>query len=145
MAENVCPECGGSQTCEENFHQMLFWEMEDPRLWAVHHLAVLCYYLQHPSRYSPEGLQSARELLAEFVEKGTTPATVRQQMRDEVDSGRRGWNITARPESHGAYEFPVQWEMTAGDVVAGGMGQYIERVQRWAESIHAALRAGARD
>ena len=47
-----CPECGAvlhdGETCEAYFHQMLFWEAENPANGEVHHLAVLCYHLQHP-------------------------------------------------------------------------------------------------
>lgn len=53
-ASQRCAECGAAwtngQTCEDHFHQMLFWEAENPRAGAeVHHLMVLCYHLQHPS------------------------------------------------------------------------------------------------
>ena len=73
-----CPECGasweGEQTCQDHFHHMLFWENENPTSGAeVHHLMVLSYYLQHPSLYSPEGLDEARRLLTGFLEGGPPP------------------------------------------------------------------------
>ena len=79
VAPQRCPECGASwtngQTCDDYFHQMLFWEVENPGDGAeVHHLMVLCYHLQHPSLYSPAGLSEARRLLAEFVERGLVVA-----------------------------------------------------------------------
>jgi hypothetical protein len=59
-----CPECGavrhGDTTCQDGFHQMLFWENEDPANGAVHHLMVVSYHIQHPSLYSPEGLENAK-------------------------------------------------------------------------------------
>ncbi|NLX09246.1 MAG: hypothetical protein GXY36_06285 [Chloroflexi bacterium] len=144
MAE-YCPECGAAweadQTCEDAFHQMLFWEAERPELGEVHHLMVLCYYLQHPHRYSPEGLLYAQRLLADFVEQGLTPQQVRQRSSEALGSDRRDFKITARPDEHGAYPRPVIWTMRAGDVVAAGMASYRESVRRWALSVHTALKA----
>jgi len=77
-----CPECGvqwkDEQTCRDDFDQMLYWESEDAARWAVHHLMVLCYHLQHPSLYSAEGLVAARQLLADFIESGLSPEAVRR-------------------------------------------------------------------
>jgi len=135
-----CPECGaawaGGQTCQEFFHQMLFWENEQPALGEVHHLMVLCYHLQHPSLYSAEGLRHARRLLAEFVEEGLSPQASRRRNRERVDSGRRRWRITARPGDEGRYERPIAWTMTARDVVAGGMERYLKNVEAWAKGIY---------
>src|SRR5512145_2930017 len=68
------PECNApwqeGQTCQDHFHQMLFWENEHPPLGEVHHLMVLCYHLQHPSLYAPEGLEYAKGLLVDFIERG---------------------------------------------------------------------------
>jgi len=140
----ICPECGaswaGNPTCQECFHQMLFWEAEDPPLGVVHHLMVLCYHLQHPSLMSAEGLANQIRLLADFVEGGVTPAEVRRTSRPQVDSGKRTWKITARPGDTGRHEPPVVWQMLAVDVVAAGKDRYIESVRRWAEQTHAALR-----
>ena len=85
---------------------MLFWEAEYPAYGEVHHLMVLCYYLQHPSLYSPAGLHEARRLLAEFVERGTAPFEVRQRNRDRVDSSKRDWKITGTPAAQGSYQQP---------------------------------------
>lgn len=145
MAESRrCLECGamwtGDQTCETYFHQMLFWEAEHPALGEVHHLMVLCYHLQHPSLYSPEGLIEARRLLVEFVEHGASPAEVRQRNRARVDSSRRDWKIKATATSHGSYDPPIHWSMTAADVIAGGADHYCDNVRQWARSINEALK-----
>lgn len=118
---------------------MLFWENEDPARGEVHHLMVLCYHLQHPSLYSAEGLAVGRQLLTDFVERGLSPEEVRRDNRERVDSGKRGWSITARPGNHGAYERSIVWTMTAGDVVAGGAEAYCENVRAWALAVHDAL------
>jgi hypothetical protein len=65
---------------------MLFWEAENPNYGVVHHLMVLCYHLQHPSLYSPEGLRQAITLLSDFLERGLTPEQVRKRSRNTVNS-----------------------------------------------------------
>jgi hypothetical protein len=144
-----CPDCGAPQsageTCEAHFHQLLFWEAEHPDYAAqLHHLMVLCYHLQHPGLYSPEGLIEARRLLVDFLDGGLSPQTVRQRNRARVDSGARTWTITARAGARGAYHSPVAWPMTIADVVAGGVEAYCDNVRTWAQSIHAALAAADR-
>lgn len=115
---------------------MLFWEAEFPELGEVHHLMVLSYHLQHPSLYSPEGLYEATRLLTVFLGQGAPPEMVRKQNRAQVDSSKRKWKITASTNAHGAYCRPVQWSMTAVDVVAGGAENYCVNVNRWAQSIY---------
>ena len=118
-----CPECGTAwsdgKTCQDHFHQMLFWEAENPGYGEVHHLMVLCYHLQHPSLYSPRGLSAARRLLVEFLEQGETPDEVRKRNCASVDSGKRKWKIKGTAASHGSYDLSVQWTMMAADVTAG--------------------------
>ena len=143
-SKNICPQCGAiwpeGNTCQDHFHQMLFWENENSSLAEVHHLAVLCYYLQHPGLYSPEGLAHAEGLLYEFLERGSHPQEVRQRYRTKVSSDKRIWKIKATPTSSGSYQNPVHWTMTAADVTAGGVENYIENVRLWARSILNALR-----
>ena len=145
-APQRCIECGaawtGGQTCEDHFHQMLFWEAENPRAASeVHHLMVLCYHLQHPSLYSPAGLNEARGLLMEFVEHGTSPAEVRQRNRTRLDSSQRDWKIKGTANSRGSYDRAVAWQMTAADVVAGGSENYCNSVRAWAHTMNETLRA----
>jgi len=87
---HICSECGAvlqdEKTCQDHFYQMLFWENEYPGYGEVHHLTVLCYHLQHPSLYSPEGLSGGIQLLADFVERGVTPEDSRKRSRAAVDS-----------------------------------------------------------
>ena len=134
-----CPECGAAwadgRTCADDFHQLLFWENERPELGEVHHLMVLCYHLQHPSLYSAEGLAHARRLLADFVAGGLSPAEVRQRQRGAVDSGERGWSVTARPGNRGKYERSPTWELRVQNVIAGGPNQYLKNVRLWAGAI----------
>ncbi len=141
-----CLECGATwheeQTCQDLFHQMLFWEWENeyPDYAEVHFLMVLCYNLQHPSLYSPDGLRAATHLLADFVERGVTPQEVRRQNRARVASGTRTWKITETPASHGSYDAPIPWMLTAADVIAGGADNYCESVRTWARAVYEALK-----
>ena len=135
-----CLECGAEladgRTCTDDFHQLLFWENERPELGEVHHLMVLCYHLQHPSLYSAEGLAHARQLLAEFVNEGVSPPEMRRRQRAAVDSGRRGWSVTARPGNRGSYGRAMAWSMTVEDVASGGIDSYQENAREWARLIH---------
>ncbi len=138
-----CPECGtewrDEKTCQDHFHQMLAWEWEYPGYWEVHHLMVLCYHLQHPSLYSPEGLSYGIQLLKTFVKDGTAPQEVRQRNSATVSSHERTWKITGTPAAHGAYDPPIQWTFTAAKVIANGADSYCESVQAWARSMYGTL------
>jgi hypothetical protein len=138
MMESVCPECGAAwregRACEEAFYQMGYWEM-DNRLLEVHHLMVLCYYLQHPSLYSPEGLREAQRLLVKFVAGELNPQEVVKQNNARLDSGVRTFKIKGTPAAHGAYPHAVHWTMTAVDVVNRGMHAYYASVHAWAQLV----------
>ena len=142
----LCPECGAAladgRTCADDFHQLLFWENERAELGEVHHLMVLCYHLQHPSLYSAEGLAHARQLLDAFVTEGMSPEEVRRRQRAAVDSGGRGWSITARPGNRGSYGQQPAWTMHAADVVAGGIDNYVANILTWADRVHRILMEG---
>ena len=117
--------------------------MERPELGVVHHLLVLCFHLQHPSRYSPEALAWGRETLVDFLERGVTPHDVRQRERARPSSTNRAWRVRGTPESHGAYERPMRWTLRAQDVVTGGIDAYMENVTAWARAILAELTRSA--
>jgi hypothetical protein len=119
---------------------MLFWEMANPAF-DVHHLMVLSYNLQHPGLYSPEGLNGAKQLLVDFLERGLTPSKVRQRDRDKLDSGQRDFKITGTPDSHGVYAHPVTWTMTTTEIIAGGVAAYCDNVRAWARSVYESLKA----
>lgn len=139
-----CPECradwSGGQTCTDDFHTMLFWELDD-QLYDVHHLLVLCYNVQHPSIYSPETLRWAIDVLTEFVETDLSPQALRKRIQNSVDSSVRKHKITGTPEAHGSYVHPVVWTITVADVVADGVERYYASVRAWAKAILSSLRA----
>jgi hypothetical protein len=144
----TCPECGAvwqnGKTCQDDFYQMLVWEHENPGYGVVHHLMVLCYHLQHPSLYSPQGLSGAIRLLGDFLENGVTPEQVRKRDRATVNSHERTWKIKGTPASHGVYDPPVQWTMTAANVTANGVDNYCDSVRAWARSVYGALKTAGK-
>ena len=139
-----CEECGAAQpegrTCQDDFHTLLGWETEYPGYGVVHHLTVLCYHLQHPSLYSPEGLEYAKGLLVDLLGNGKTTEDVRRENRRRVSSANRTWKVKGRDGSRGAYDPPIRWTMTAADVARDDHTRYVENVRRWAESVLLSLR-----
>lgn len=130
-----CPECGADcsdgQNCIDHFHLMGIWEL-DYQLFDVHHLMVLCYYLQHPNLYSPEALSGAMKMLVEFLEEGITPQMMRKSMSKAVDSLNRQYKIKGTAESYGEYKNPIVWQMRAKDVIQLGVDNYYSSVRSWA-------------
>lgn len=148
-----CPACGaiprGGWTCETAFHQALAWDyINEHGAWAVHHLTVLCYQLQHPQRYSPEGLAWARTQIGMIIEQGLPPREALRAVPGVFESPQAGLfaapnrkvKITSTPERYGAYPRQPSWTMTIIDCVSDGPEVYAERVRAWAASVHAALR-----
>lgn len=144
----TCPECGATEaeenTCQDRFHQMLVWEFENPGYGEVHHLMVLCYHLQHPHLYSPEGLSGAMRLLTDFVAHGLSPEKVRKYNRARVDSSTRTWKIKGTPASHSVYDPPVQWTLTSASVIENGVDNYCASVRTWARSVYETLKASGK-
>ncbi len=144
----MCPECGATwqegKTCQDDFYQMLVWEHENSGYGEVHHLMVLCYYLQHPSLYSPQGLSGAIRLLADFLENGVTPEQARKRDRATVNSHERTWKIKGTPASHGVYDPPVHWAMIAANVIADGVDNYCDSARTWARSVYEALKTAGK-
>jgi hypothetical protein len=141
---DLCAECGAAwaddKSCQDYFHQMLYWETENPGYGEVHHLMVLCYYLQHPSLYSQEGLEKAKQLLFDFVEVGIGPQDARRRGQAQVNSQNRKWKIRATVNSKGVYKTAVPWSITAKDVVDRGMNNYCESVRNWADTTFRTLK-----
>lgn len=137
-----CPVCGGAEpdggACIDHFHQMGVWELEHG-LYDLHHLMVLCYYLQHPHLYSREGLEGALRLIRRFVIDGDYVFAVRTELRPNVQQQRRDYPITARPDNYGSYPTPIVWTITASDVIAAGIDRYYESIRAWAKSVVEAL------
>jgi len=130
----ICPDCGAPEmTCETRFHEFLVKEFEDSSYGAVHHLTVATYMLQHSSKLTREGWLHERELLREFLVENKSPAFIRKQNKDLVDSGKRKFKIKSRNG------LPVinktAWTKTILDVRMENAQVYYEDVTAWARSV----------
>ena len=139
-----CEECGAplppGESCRDYLNQMIVWDFDDfTGVGQIHHLTVISYNLQHPSLYSRKGLEYAKTSLLEFSKNPT--AYTKHGMHDlkTLSSDVRDWKITGTAADHGNYEEKPVWTMRASDVVAGGLGNYVENVKRWSSSIIEAL------
>lgn len=132
----TCPQCGAyfpsEETCEDRFNLSQVTELEQPAYYAVHHLSVPCYMLQH-NAYSREGWIEVWKLLAKFVHEGWTPAMARRQSRVSADSGQRTWSFTKGAKLPGVEE--IIWSMTIADVRLDTAEAYCEDVRQWARQI----------
>lgn len=129
-----CPECGApDQLCQTRFDEFLVLEFTDAGYGAVHHLTVAAYMVQHSSRMTPEGWMYERELLREFLVEKKTPAMIRRQIRDTVDSGKRTFKFKSKTS------VPVidktSWSRTILDIRADNADVYCEDITTWARSV----------
>ncbi len=132
----TCPHCGAQlepgETCRDRFNRGQLKEVEQPAAYAVHHLSVPSYMLQH-NIYSREGWLGARELLRQFVEEGLAPAEARRRSRVRVDSGHRSWSISRGPRLPGVER--IRWTFTVADVRLDTPEHYCLDVKCWAERV----------
>ena len=144
MNDRRCPECGSLlenvTECREYLNEMVKWDFEDfTGVGRVHHLTVLSYNLQHPSVYSPKGLEDAKGSLKEFLANPESFKEHDARNRRTLSSDARDWKITGTLEDHAKYSMMPQWTITASDVVKGGLPNYVENVKKWAESVRESL------
>lgn len=129
-----CPECGAPDNlCQTRFDEFLILEFTDAGYGAVHHLTVAAYMVQHSSRMTREGWQYERDLLREFLVEKKTPAMIRRQIKDTVDSGKRAFKFKSKTG------VPVInktiWTRTILDVRAENAETYCEDITAWARSV----------
>jgi hypothetical protein len=132
----TCPHCGAifasDETCQDRFNVSQLKEIEQPAYYAVHHLSVPCYMLQHHV-YSREGWIEVRKLLARFVYDGWTPAMARRQNQATWESKRRTWSFTKGAKLPGVEN--IVWNYTIAEVRLDTAEAYCSDVRHWAESI----------
>lgn len=130
-----CPECRATystdETCEDRFNAGQAREMTDPASFAVHHLSVPCFMLQH-NRYSRAGWIQVRQMLARFL-AGLTPNEARRDRRKAVDSGNRTYSFTKGPKLAGVES--IIWAHTIADVRLDTAEHYCADVREWAAHI----------
>jgi len=129
-----CPECGATDNlCRSRFDEFLVLEFTDAGYGAVHHLTVAAYMVQHSSKMTPEGWRYQRDLLREFLVEKKTPAMIRKQIKDTVDSGKRTFKFKSKTG------VPViektTWMKTILDVRAENAEVYCEDIIAWARSV----------
>jgi len=129
-----CPECGAPDAlCQTRFDEFLILEFTDAGYGIVHHLTVAAYMVQHSRKMTPEGWKYERDLLREFIVEKKTPATIRKQIKDTVDSGKRTFKIKSKTG------LPVidkkTWRKTIMDVRAENADVYCEDIVAWAQSV----------
>ncbi len=132
----TCPQCGAAlapgETCRDRFDEGQLKEAGEPARYAVHHLSVPCYMLQH-NIYSREGWLETREALRQFVQEGLKPAEARRRNRIRLDSGHRTWSVIRGPKLAGVEQ--IRWTFTVADVRLDTPEHYCADVRRWAESV----------
>jgi len=131
---SVCPECGAPDNlCQTRFDEFLVLEFSDAGYGAVHHLTVATFMIQHSSKMTREGWQYERALLREFLVEKKTPALMRKQIKDTVDSGKRTFKFKSKTG------VPVinktAWAKTILDVRAENAEVYREDLNAWARSV----------
>ena len=133
---NKCPRCGATldpgETCRERFDALQLVELGSPDYYAVHHLSVPTWMLQH-NEYSRRGWLQVRRLLGEFVYEGLTPDVARRRQQDACSGSRKGWSITRGSKLVEVDE--IEWTMTVADLRSGSAEHYVEDVRRWAASV----------
>ena len=129
-----CPECGSPETsCKARFDESLVLEFTDAGFGAVPHLTVATYMIQHSSNFTQEGWFHMRGLLREFLVENKSPAFIRSQNRDLVDSSKRRFKITSKDG------LPVikkhMWAKTIVDVRVETVEVYCADVVEWAGTV----------
>lgn len=137
-----CNECGApEQLCRGSFNQMLAWDFQDPSgAGRLHHLTVLCYNLQHPSVYSPEAFEEAKQMPTDFIVNNLSAKQMLAKQRQRFSSKNRNWKIRGTSERFGSYPQKIDWTMTAAEVAALGLSNYPGSVLKWAKTIFEDLR-----
>lgn len=129
-----CPECGAADNlCQARFDEFLILEFTDPGYGIVHNLTVCTFMVQHSSRMSKEGWMYERDLLRDFIIEKKSPATIRKQIKDNVDSGKRTFTFKSKDG------VPVinksTWTKTILDVRAENAEIYCEDINAWAKAV----------
>jgi hypothetical protein len=129
-----CPECGAlDNLCQTRFDEFLVLEFTDTGYGAVHHLTVATFMVQHSSKMTREGWKYERELLREFLIENKSPAMIRRQIKDKVDSGKRTFNFKSK-DGVPVINKPT-WTKTILDIRAENAEVYCEDIAAWARSV----------
>jgi len=129
-----CPECGAPDNlCQTRFDEFLVLEFTDTGYGAVHHLTVAAYMVQHSSKMTRAGWLYERDLLRQFLVEKKSPASIRKQIKDTVDSGKR--TFTFKSKDGVPVIDKTTWTKTILDVRTENAEVYCEDVNTWATSV----------
>ena len=129
-----CPECGAPENlCQARFDEFLVLEFTDAGYGAVHHLTVAAFMVQHSSKMTPEGWRYERDLLREFLVEKKTPAAIRKQIKDTVDSGKRTFKFKSKTGVPAINK--RSWTKTILDVRAENADAYRQDINVWARAV----------
>jgi hypothetical protein len=130
-----CDQCGADwpegESCDGYFGLCLAEEQGQPDLYAVHHLIVPAFMLQH-NRYSRTGWLEAHRLLGQMLE-GLTWAEARQQITR--DQREQKISLIKGPKLDGVDA--ITWSETIAAVRLDSAEHYCADVRRWAASVWA--------
>jgi hypothetical protein len=131
-----CPKCGApvasEDACRELFDLSQLKEIEDPAYYAVHHLSVPTYMLQH-NTYSAHGWLQVHTLLRRFLFEGLTPQQARREITEAQRRAPGGPSITRGPKLPGVEA--VTWTRTIASVPLDTAERYCAAVRTWAEAV----------
>jgi hypothetical protein len=131
-----CPQCGAEypsvESCHDRFDLCMALEFENPIVWAVHHLTVACYMLQH-NEYSREGWLESRKMIAQFVRGDLPPAVMRKLNRAKFASAHRTWSVT-RGAKFSEFD-AITWSRTIAGIRLENPKMYCSDVRLWAASV----------
>jgi hypothetical protein len=88
--------------------------------------------LQH-NAYSRDAWMEARNMVAQFIGQGVSPAEMRRQSRQRLDSGHRTWSIV-RGAKLDKFD-TITWSRTIADIRFDSPDIYCADVERWAMSV----------
>ena len=129
-----CPECGAPDNlCQSRFDDFLILEFTDAGYGAIHHLTVAAFMVQHSSKMTPEGWLFECNLLKDFLVENKSPAYIRKQNKDVVDSGKRTFKIKSRTGL--SVIDKTSWRKTILDVREENAEMYCEDITAWARSV----------
>lgn len=122
----ICASCGVS-ACDAIFDRCLAREFEDPDFFAVHHLSVAAYELQH-GEVTADAADALRQLILTHLNDPPTSHSV-QRIRDQFDGGQ-----PVKEQAH-----PPPAAAPAAESIASvdfsSAETYCASVRRWANSV----------
>lgn len=131
-----CPACGArldnNVECRTRFDEILGLEFSKPAYFAVHHLSVAAYQLQH-NHYSREGWITMARLLCRFIRDGIPVDVAAREIRNASARGDESRNWTKGPKLSGVEA--INWRKTIADVRLETSELYCADVKAWAEAV----------